>query len=137
MWSFCSESVLLGRKLINCVNVSNDMISFCLIWQCDISLYLSDGIIYLKIIFRCIAHNFYGHDGFHFFYSQRSNARSINEKVLDGTFTVPSSNIDCLDYYLFFFLCLFFLSLFFLLWVEILCLFLFLPQGIVYSFKFK
>jgi len=35
----------------------------------------------------------------------------------------------------YFFLCLFFLSRFFRLWVAILCLFLFLPQGITNAFN--
>jgi hypothetical protein len=34
----------------------------------------------------------------------------------------------------YFFLCLFFLNLFLRLWVAILCLFLFLPQGMISTF---
>jgi len=43
----------------------------------------------------------------------------------------PTLQLEIPDY---FFLCLFFLNRFFRLWVAILCLFLFFPQGIIVMF---
>ncbi len=78
-------------------------------------------------------------------YSQAANP--IKQGVLPGneiyftTTYTPDSwfrilRVKTMCYYLFFFLCLFFLKRFLRLCVDILCLFLFLPQGIFVYFLF-